>query len=116
MSEFTKLNQTNVYLGKIVSVLGFISTVTKHENFLLLLLKDTTGWAIIKINKQAKSLFQQSLSLKEKWCVQVTGLVKTTDPALNAPPSVQVEIEAQSIGVILSDEADYIDPNPNLRL
>src|SRR3989338_3182416 len=93
------INQAKDYIGKQVTITGFVQTIRDQKNIKFFLIRDISGVIQVVITKDKEEAFKNSSGLSLESVVEITGLAKEEKQALGG-----FEIAVESIATLsLSD-------------
>lgn len=104
--ERTLAIQSVDVIGKQVNVMGWVNTRRDHGGVIFVDLRDHTGLVQLVFNPDNAAMFKDAESLRDEFCISVTGLVRNRGEGLENPhiPTGKVEILAENLEILNKSE------------
>ena len=100
------IKETPKYIGKKITVSGWINNWRAHGKVLFVDLRESTGLLQIVFSSENKSLYELAQKLRPEWVVSIQGEVKERPKGMQNPKieTGKIEVEAESLKIFSEAE------------
>ncbi|MDD2677843.1 MAG: aspartate--tRNA ligase [Candidatus Paceibacterota bacterium] len=105
------IKESPSFLGKEISLYGWVSTRRDHGKIIFIDLRDRTGEVQVIFSPDKSEVYYQAQKLRPEWVVEVKGKVNNRPRGMENPkiPTGQIEIEAINLKIISESRTPPFD-------